>query len=181
MSFNKLTLEEKLLAKATQQGECLIWTGQKDPRGYGKLRLNGRLQSAHRLMYTLRIGPIPEGMVVRHSCDNPSCIAIDHLSLGAQLDNVHDMFQRGRANKARGERASASKLTEAQVREIRASYVPGVYGKGSYVLARRYGVSKQSIQAILSGKSWRDDVCSHGNPSTGPCVLCERETEDMEC
>jgi HNH endonuclease len=164
MAFNRLSLEDKLLTKAVPQGECLVWIGQKHPRGYGRLRIGGKLRPAHRLMYELRHGPIPDGQVVRHSCDNPACINPAHLSIGTQLDNVQDMFERGRANKARGERSPKAKLTEAQVREIRARYVARSYGNGAHVLAREFGVSKPTIQAILSGDSWKhvDRVMLHG-------------------
>lgn len=155
MAYNNLSLEQKLLTKTVKVGECLIWTGQKCPKGYGRLLLDDRLQRAHRIMYSIRKGPIPKGAVVRHSCDNPSCINPAHLSIGTQLDNVRDMFARGRENKARGERAGQAKLTAEQVREIRSAYVSGVYRKGAGALARKYGVSKPAIQAILNGESWR--------------------------
>jgi hypothetical protein len=154
VSYNKLPLEQKLLTKAVQKGKCLIWIGQKDPKGYGRLRLNGKLQRAHRLMYELHNGPIEHGHVVLHSCDNPSCINPKHLSVGTQLENVHDMLAKGRANKMRGERHAKSKLTAEQVREIRRRYIPGKYGHGAHALAKEYGVSKPTIQAILNGESW---------------------------
>lgn len=46
MAYNRLSLEEKLILKANWEGECLVWKGQKDPKGYGRLRLGGRLQRA---------------------------------------------------------------------------------------------------------------------------------------
>jgi hypothetical protein len=155
MAYNKLTLEEKLLTKAAWQGECLIWFGQKCPKGYGRLRLEGKMQRAHRLMYQIKHGPIADGQVVRHSCDTPSCINPNHLSLGTQADNVHDMCDRGRTNRPKGEQHPKAKLTDSQVAEIRRRYVPGAYGKGAHCLAKEFGVSKQGIQAILSGKSRR--------------------------
>ena len=93
--------------------------------------------------------------MLRHKCDNPSCIAIAHLEPGTQRDNVHDMLKRGRAKPSAGEGHCSAKLTADQVREIRRRYVPGVYGKGPHVLAKEFGVSKQSIQSLLKGKTWR--------------------------
>ena len=40
--------------------------------------------------------PIPEGMYIRHTCDNPACCNPNHLVLGTPKDNVDDMFERGR-------------------------------------------------------------------------------------
>jgi hypothetical protein len=80
--------------------ECWIWSGSKDPRGYGTLSAESGSSpiKAYRLAYEMRHGPIPDGLVVRHKCDNPSCVNPDHLEVGTQKDNVRDMVERGRAN-----------------------------------------------------------------------------------
>lgn len=70
---------------------CWEWQGGKAGE-YGKFQ-NMR---AHCFAYALCTGPIPAGMVVRHSCDNPPCVNPAHLSLGTQLDNMRDMVARGR-------------------------------------------------------------------------------------
>ncbi len=93
--------------------------------------------------------------MIRHRCDNPSCINHEHLEVGSQLDNVRDMLERGRANKAKGETNGRAKLTAEQVAEIRNSYVPRKYGHGSHALAKKYGVSKPTIRAILNGEAWK--------------------------
>ena len=41
-------------------------------------------------------GPVPEGAVLRHSCDNRRCINPNHLTLGSPRDNVRDMVARYR-------------------------------------------------------------------------------------
>nr|MBP8195200.1 DUF3077 domain-containing protein [Azonexus sp.] len=50
------------------------------PKGYGRLRIEGKQQRAHRLMHQLRHGPIADGLVVRHSCDNPFEVALEQAS-----------------------------------------------------------------------------------------------------
>jgi hypothetical protein len=155
MAYNTLSLAEKISTKVVQVGDCLIWQGQKDKRGYGFLRLEGRLQRAHRIAYELRHGPIAGSMVVLHSCDRPSCVNPDHLSIGTQLENVRDMLNKGRANKATGARNAKTKLTDERVAEARAKHIPGKYGHGSHSLAKEYGISKPAMRAILSGKSHR--------------------------
>lgn len=53
---------------------CWIWQGTKDPKGYGHFRLDGKIRSAHRLAYELLVGPIPDGWILHHICENPSCV-----------------------------------------------------------------------------------------------------------
>jgi hypothetical protein len=78
--------------------QCWNWTGAKAPGGYGRLNLNGRNTLAHRVAHMIASdGPIPEGMSVLHSCDNPSCVNPGHLSLGDHLQNMKEMKNRGRS------------------------------------------------------------------------------------
>ncbi len=156
MAYNKLTPMEKLLAKARQEGDCLLWFGDKDSNGYGRIRWVGKKGfPAHRLMYELHHGPIPEGLVVRHRCDVRGCINIDHLELGTQKDNVHDMLDRGRDVRARGEAHGRAKLAQDQVAEIRRRYRRGVRGAGISSLAREFDVARSTLRSILIGKNWR--------------------------
>lgn len=155
MAYNKLPLSEKLLSKAKPEGDCLVWFGQKCPHGYGRLRVNGRLQRAHRLMYELHHGPIPEGMVVIHACDNRACVQIAHLSIGPQVENVRDMHDKGRNVEVRGADNPKSKLTEAQVSEIRRRYKPYSRTDGTGQLARDFGITEQSVHAIVRRKAWK--------------------------
>lgn len=84
-----------------QQGatdECWPWTRSLRNGMHGSTTRNGRKEWAHRVAYELVYGPIPAGMVVRHSCDNGRCCNPTHLLIGTQADNLADMRQRGRAN-----------------------------------------------------------------------------------
>lgn len=77
---------------------CVLWQSGKNEHGYGTVAWNGRTaQLAHRISYTLRHGAIPDGLLVLHRCDTPACVNPDHLFTGTQLDNVRDMFAKGRA------------------------------------------------------------------------------------
>jgi hypothetical protein len=81
-----------------EQGGCLVFTGFVHPRGYGYVESGGRNMRAHRITYQALRGPIPPGMVVMHSCDNPACCNIKHLSVGTQAENMADMKAKGRQN-----------------------------------------------------------------------------------
>jgi hypothetical protein len=75
---------------------CLEWTGSRLPRGYGHLKAAGKDRYAHRLTWELAHGPIPDGMYVCHTCDNPPCCEITHLWLGTPTDNAADRDAKGR-------------------------------------------------------------------------------------
>jgi hypothetical protein len=154
MAYNKLSLEEKLILKTKWVGDCLVWIGQKTNKGYGRLRLDGRLQGAHRLMYELHKGPIPDGMVVMHSCDNPPCVNIQHLSAGTPMDNVRDMQNKGRAVILRGADHSSVKLSAEQIEAIRKRYKFHDQQNGGPALGREFGVHQKTILAIVNGKHW---------------------------
>ncbi len=156
MAFNKLTIQLKLSSKARREGDCLVWFGDKDPCGYGRIRYAGKKgYPAHRLAYELRHGEIPAGLVIRHKCDNPSCINVDHLETGTHKQNSADSVERGRAIRAKGESHGRAKLTQSQVDEIRRRYIPGKHGHGSHALAKKFGVAQSTLMAILRGVHWK--------------------------
>lgn len=76
--------------------ECWPWTAHVMQGGYGRIKINGRHESAHRLAYRLGRGPIPAGLLVRHKCDNAGCCNPFHLVVGTQQQNVADAIRRGR-------------------------------------------------------------------------------------
>jgi len=95
--------------------DCWPWTGATTFGGYGVIGLGRRrLLRAHRVSYEAHYGPIPDGAVVRHTCDNPSCVNPSHLLIGTQKDNMADKIERGRASRRK-------KLSDRAVQEIRAS------------------------------------------------------------
>lgn len=77
--------------------QCWEWTGSTKGQGYGLFAIDGHPHSAHRVSYEEFNGPIPDGMMVCHECDNRLCINPTHLWLGTALDNVRDMIEKGRA------------------------------------------------------------------------------------
>lgn len=89
---------ERIWSQITRTPEgCWEFQGSRLPGGYGVAR-NGATVLCHRVAFEAANGPIPDGMVVRHTCDNPPCCNPDHLELGTQSENILDMFERGRAN-----------------------------------------------------------------------------------
>ena len=87
---------DRFWSKVDRTGECWLWLAARGRTGYGRFRQPKGHEYAHRVAYRLTFGPIPEGMVVRHICDNPPCCNPEHLLLGTQSDNNKDSVARGR-------------------------------------------------------------------------------------
>ncbi len=81
--------------------DCHLWVGHRDANGYGHMRVGPDYRSTHRLAWEVANGPIPEGMIVMHTCDNPPCCNPEHLKLGTRADNNRDRIKKGRGKGAR--------------------------------------------------------------------------------
>jgi hypothetical protein len=134
-----------------QPNGCLYWNGKPNNYGYGQVRWNKRHGLAHRIVFWLVNGEIPEGAMVLHRCDNRMCVNPEHLYLGDNAQNVADMMERGRSCKGR---ERPRRLSPDDVRSIRQSPKPGVE------LAREYGVSEQHISMIKVGRRWGNLKCA---------------------
>ena len=129
---------------------CWPWTAALVV-GYGALKEGGRVTYAHRVAWELTHGaPLADTEVIRHTCDNPPCCNPTHLQRGTHADNSRDKLLKGR--QPFGERHGMSKLTEAQVVEIRQRRAQG---ERPSVLARAFGVSDGAIWLICTGARWR--------------------------
>jgi HNH endonuclease len=142
---------EKFWLKTRAIGRyCIEWIGGRDARGYGQFYY----KKAHRFAWEITYGPIPEGMHVLHRCDNTWCVNPDHLFLGTHADNHADKVRKGR--QARGETHGCAKLTEDQVREIRAMASDGLSKRGTAQrIAEMFGITRIHVYYICSRRSWR--------------------------
>lgn len=134
---------------------CWLW--KSGGAVYGDFKHNGKTLRSHRVAYVMTYGAVAEGVVIRHTCDNPLCCNPAHLTPGTHAQNVQDRVERGRS--AQGEKSGRAILNEEQAREILAS------NETAAALAVRFGVSKYTIYSLLQGRSWRH---LHASPAPTP-------------
>lgn len=136
----------KKVSGADNSEKCWLWTGANS-RGYGQIGVGGgKLAYAHRFSWQIHRGPVPSGMCVCHSCDNPLCVNPSHLFLGTHADNMRDMGAKGRA------RCTRRKLSDGDVHRIVALRIRGVSQKE---IAAEYGVLPAAISKVVNGKTRR--------------------------
>ena len=139
---------------------CWEYSGARLTTGYGCVTLSlgrrglNRQLKAHRLSYLHHVGPIPEGVNVLHSCDNPPCVNPAHLSLGTIAENNSQRKERGRGADRKGSANPLSKLTEDKVLAIKREYLDSDGRVTQRELGERYGVSQTTIYEILNGRLW---------------------------
>ena len=138
------------LVKA-ELGPCWRWTGYVFPggHGYGTFAHGGVRLYGHRVSYELHNGPLGDGVVIRHKCNNKLCVNPQHIEPGTHADNNHDAVRDGL--NAFGERNGHAKLTNDQAREVRQR---AVAGERTCALAREYGVSPATVSGIKHGTVW---------------------------
>lgn len=160
-------------ARISETDQCILWPDHINPvTGYGQVNVwdgeKSVMISSHRVIYEAYHGPIPQGLVVMHKCDNRACVNPKHLTAGTQAENLADMSRKGRhapykghidgernphkthPDKApKGERHGAAKLTAAIVKEVRSSNEPT--GR----IAKRLGVAWSTIDHIKKRKTWQ--------------------------
>lgn len=141
-----------LVSKSDGDG-CWTWQGAKGTKmRYGVMSLGARgsVEYTHRISWMIANGPIPEGLCVLHSCDNPPCVRPDHLFLGTRTDNMTDKVRKGRQH--RGEATCGVVLTDAKATEALELYASGEISV--WDLAQHFGVTEATMRALVNGQTW---------------------------
>ena len=147
----KTPLAVRFWEKVERRGpdECWEWTGTKT-NGYGYIKINTkRNNQAPRVPWELHNGAIPDGMCVCHHCDNPGCVNPSHLFLGTPLDNMRDMWEKGRGRS--GDDHHSTKLTEEDLLLLRDLHAHGAASREE--LANGFNLSYTYVCEILNGKA----------------------------
>lgn len=123
---------------------CWLWQGAR-AKGYGVIRIEGHNEGAHRVMWELVNGPVPEGLFVLHKCDVRACVNPAHLFVGNTYDNSIDCRNK--------KRVAGQKLSIEDVKAIREAWKNGMT---KYALAEQYGMHHRSIWQLLVGDTWKE-------------------------
>lgn len=114
--------------------------------GYPRIKHGGKSWVASRLLWKIMYGELPEGKLVCHTCDNPSCVNPEHLYLGDFASNMQDKVTRGRVA---GSNHPRSKVTEADIAEMRM-----LQGQGytQTYIGKLFGIQQSQVSYILTGR-----------------------------
>lgn len=141
---------DRFWSRVQKTEKCWNWNS-KSSHGYGSFPYfkNGVLKNyrAHRVSWMISNGDIPQGKVICHKCDNPSCVRPDHLFLGTQRENILDMVSKGR-----GGWNPNNKLNHELANEIRRLRNEKTFSYKE--LAEKFGVSKKLIIMVVKNRIW---------------------------
>lgn len=152
MAKYDLTLRDRFLSHVSiseNLNDCWNWKGSTNRDGYSQFKIDGKLYYVHRVSFELFIGPIPEGQLVCHKCDNPGCCNPSHLFLGTPQDNMDDKVKKNRQSHSHD--GGIHKLTEQNIYQIREMIEQGYTQQE---IANIFGVSQTNVFYIKSGKNW---------------------------
>ena len=89
-AYDLKLLESRILSKTTKTESCWIWNGYTERNGYGRITVNDKPYSTHRLSFLLFKGELKENLVIDHSCRNRACLNPEHLRQVTQRENCHE-------------------------------------------------------------------------------------------
>jgi hypothetical protein len=148
-AYNKEEIHRRFLSRVDQNAPngCWVWVGavNKERNGYGVFSAGRKMLRAHRYSYEYFIGPISDGLMVLHHCDNPACVNPEHFHLGKHKENANDRKIRNR---------TGWKLAADVVREIKEKLSVGNVPGLQTALATEYGVTPSLINNIYNDRAW---------------------------
>lgn len=151
-----LTLRMERGVDRREPEQCWPWKAALR-NGYGAIKHEKVILSAHVVAFRIAKGEIPDGMLVTHSCDNRQCCNPDHLFAGTVTQNNVEMQERRKICMIRGEQIPWSILTESIVRSILALKVAEKLGERR--IARRLGLKHSTVKNVVYRKTWKHVPC----------------------
>lgn len=142
------SVEDRFFSKVKvyESDKCWPWHGSTN-KGYGQLSVNGKPKPAHRVSWEIHKSTIPDGMLVRHLCNNPNCVNPNHLMLGTHKENSNDSIVSNRT----GFKGNAL-LNSREVKLIKACLS---FGLSVSNISNICGVDYRCISNIKNNKTYK--------------------------
>lgn len=138
--------------RLTSKGSCLLWKGAVDKDGYGQVHAMNvsrglGVTRAHQLSYVMAYGVIPEGMVIRHMCDNPTCVNPAHLEIGTVADNNRDSYVPSRTKRKPYKlKRKITKEDYLKIMELKGK-------RSSLLVGPEFGISYSTVCSLWRGEN----------------------------
>ncbi len=155
-----MEFDEKLMKRIwlhiDKTDTCWLSKYRIQEKGYTSTSVGSKIYKFHRVMLLwsdqTKITEFNDtkNWLACHKCRNRHCVNPDHLYWGTPQDNSNDAIKEG--TQVFGERCFRAKLTEIQVKEIRAKYANGNITQRQ--LSIEYGVNPSAINNIINGRRW---------------------------
>jgi hypothetical protein len=172
--YDRKCLEARILERVSKNDEtgCWIWTGYLDADGYGQISDKCKTVRVHKIMYEIKNGPIPIGLLAGHLCDdkypidsieNRKCCNPNHISPMTNKENIQRALTLKRLKKptvpfttarTSGENNVKAKLTAEIVLEIRTKLKDTQKYGDLKLMADEYGIQYQTLYKISKGTLW---------------------------
>jgi hypothetical protein len=130
--------------KICPETNCHVWQRYVDEDGYGRIKIDGKIERVHRWLYEYYNGELDDSIHVHHKCFNASCCKIDHLEAVSAKDNQRENYLNQRCSKV--------KLPLESIEKIKLEFTSKA--KTAKELANEYNCSASAIYAVISGLSW---------------------------
>ena len=147
-------LRARLMRHIEPKGDCWEWTGSRDRQGYGKANAIGQTL-AHRIVYEVLAGPIPEGLTLDHLCRNRACVNPDHLEPVTMTVNILRGFSPQAIN------ARKEKCPRGHPLDAANTYRSGKTGRACRTCTL---VRQRAARKRMGNWNARQTVCIHGHP-----------------
>jgi len=148
----KMSLDNRFWEKVDKgsNNECWNWLASQNGHGYGQI-CDGfcGIVSAHRISWEIHFGPIPEGKLVLHKCDNKRCVNPNHLYLGTQSDNRRDAVLRN--SKCSGKNIKTSNFYEGEAWLMKRLYRSKKFTQKQ--ISKMFRCNQATISHIVNGKT----------------------------
>ena len=139
----KAYIEDQVLG---HPNDCWEWPGRY--KGRPVTSIKNKTMFLARFVWETYRGPIPDGKMVCHTCDNGRCVNPEHLFLGTGTTNSHDMVRKGRGQKG----LRQPKLNEDAVGLMKKRFIEGwTYRR----LSKEHGVTLNVVKGIMRGTRWK--------------------------